>query len=164
MTSENTRRFIAKAVGKYGRRYDYQNAVYIKSSIKVAITCRRHGVFWQTPNTHLSGSGCPACAREKSIRRSSTDEFIAKARSIHGDAYLYESSVYVRSDEKLIVTCREHGDFLQSPNSHLSGRGCPECGASRRSAARRKVRSLRAGSASRRRARTKQSIANQRWL
>jgi len=32
---------------------------------------------------------------------------------------------------KLIITCPEHGEFEQSPNSHLSGRGCPICKSSK---------------------------------
>ena len=31
-------------------------------------------------------------------------------------------------NEKVIITCKEHGDFLQSPNGHLNGHGCYKCG------------------------------------
>lgn len=164
MHREKTKRFISKAVGKYGRRYSYENTVYVRSSAKIAITCRAHGTFWQTPNAHLSGAGCPDCGRERSRRRSSTEEFISKAEAVHNGKYSYASSVYVRSDEKLVITCGSHGDFSQSPNAHLSGRGCPECGLSRRSLARRKVRGFKSDRAARSRASVASSVISRRWL
>lgn len=54
-------------------------------------------------------------------------DFITKARLRHGDAYDYSKTVYVKAHAKLTITCRKHGDFEQQANSHLSGRGCPEC-------------------------------------
>lgn len=30
------------------------------------------------------------------------------------------------------MTCSEHGDFEVTPNNHLKGRGCPDCGAEKR--------------------------------
>lgn len=57
-----------------------------------------------------------------------TENFIVKARRTHGDKYDYSKSVYVKSKEKIIITCREHGDFNQTPNNHLRGAGCFKCG------------------------------------
>lgn len=58
---------------------------------------------------------------------SKTQLFIEKARAVHGDRYNYPKTVYVRSKEKLIIACKEHGDFEQRPNAHLSGHGCAAC-------------------------------------
>lgn len=41
--------------------------------------------------------------------------------------YSYENVDYVNANKKVIITCLVHGDFLQSPKSHLSGSGCPDC-------------------------------------
>ncbi len=61
--------------------------------------------------------------------RSSTEEFIAKAREVHGDKYSYEKTVYTGCTKPLIVTCSLHGDFKITPHKHISGKqGCPECG------------------------------------
>lgn len=42
--------------------YTYELVVYINNRIKVAITCKVHGTFWQTPHSHRNGDGCPSCA------------------------------------------------------------------------------------------------------
>lgn len=71
--------------------------------------------------------------------RSSTEEFIAKAREVHGDKYSYEKTVYTGCTKPLIVTCRLHGDFETTPHKHVSGgQGCPECGKISRAAKRNK--------------------------
>ena len=57
-----------------------------------------------------------------------TEKFIEKARAVHGDTYDYSKTQYVRSTEKVCITCPEHGDFWQVPTSHLRGVGCPKCG------------------------------------
>ena len=44
--------------------YNYQNSIYRGNKIKLNIECPLHGDFQQTPNSHLSGSGCPQCATE----------------------------------------------------------------------------------------------------
>lgn len=85
-----TEDFVSKATAVHGDLYDYSKAEYVRSSVKVEIVCRIHGVFRQTPNAHLSGSGCPKCAG----KFLSTDEFIAKARSVHGDRFSYDSTEY----------------------------------------------------------------------
>lgn len=42
--------------------YSYTNVIYTGNKNKVEIICKHHGSFWQTPNNHLIGSGCPECA------------------------------------------------------------------------------------------------------
>lgn len=61
--SSNTEEFIIKAMKVHGNKYDYSQVVYVKNSIKVNIICKKHGVFSQTPQCHIKGSGCPICAR-----------------------------------------------------------------------------------------------------
>ncbi|QYB17523.1 SPbeta prophage-derived protein [Pacmanvirus S19] len=56
-----------------------------------------------------------------------TKNFIVKARIVHMDKYDYLSAKYIGAMIKLIITCRLHGDFMQSPNNHLRGKGCPKC-------------------------------------
>ena len=61
------------------------------------------------------------------MKRLTTEEFIEKARAIHGDKYDYSKVVYKTSQEKVIIVCPKHGEFLQRPNCHLNGAGCPKC-------------------------------------
>lgn len=56
------------------------------------------------------------------------EDFLLKAREIHGDKYKYSKINYLTNKHKITITCHIHGDFNQTPNSHLNGNGCPECG------------------------------------
>lgn len=117
--------FIAKAKLKHGERYIYDNVKYEHSGVKISVTCREHGDFSLTPNGHLNGQGCPECARLAA--RLTTEEFVEKARLKHGNRYDYDKVQYELTNVKVTITCREHGDFQQKPNDHLSGQGCPAC-------------------------------------
>ena len=55
------------------------------------------------------------------------ENFIRKAREIHNGFYGYDKVKYVTNRTKVIITCPEHGDFLQTPDAHLRGCGCPVC-------------------------------------
>lgn len=125
-----TQLFIEKARAVHGDRYDYSKTVYVRSGDKVIITCSDHGDFEQTPDNHGQGHGCAKCAfglvsQGKIV--ASAKVFIEKARAEHGNRYDYSKTVYVHSQEKVIITCKEHGDFEQRPFSHLEGKGCPRC-------------------------------------
>jgi hypothetical protein len=61
------------------------------------------------------------------MRKLTTEEFIAKAKAIHGDRYDYSKATYVSSKNKITITCKKHGDFTQRPDAHLVG-GCRLCG------------------------------------
>jgi len=61
------------------------------------------------------------------MRKLTTEEWIAKAKLVHGDVYDYSKTVYKTSREKLIITCKIHGDFLQNPGDHTQGNGCIDC-------------------------------------
>ena len=52
---------------------------------------------------------------------------LEKFISVHGSKYNYDKFTYLGSKVKSIITCKIHGDFLQSPEKHGSGRGCPKC-------------------------------------
>ena len=126
-----TQIFIEKARAKHGDSYDYGRVTYVRNSDKVTITCKKHGDFEQRPGNHLSGGGCAKCGFESAaVKRSeeSKNSFIERSRAVHGDRYGYDRVFYVRSLEKVIITCKIHGDFEQRPNCHLQGYGCDKCG------------------------------------
>lgn len=60
-----TASFIEKAQDVHGQKYCYSKVNYKKSQQKVCIICPIHGEFWQTPNNHLNGQGCPICSESK---------------------------------------------------------------------------------------------------
>ncbi|GAA2725718.1 hypothetical protein [Cellulomonas aerilata] len=126
----STVEFIEQAIETHGESYDYSRTAYVTSARKVQIGCFRHGFFWQVPSSHLRGTGCPDCGVEKRTanQTSSTEEFVAKAHRIHGAAYEYRHVLYVTAQQKVAIECPRHGMFRQTPNQHLSGSGCPDCG------------------------------------
>ncbi len=119
-----TEEFIQRAKEVHGDRYDYSKVVYETGRKKVCIVCPEHGEFWQTPQKHLSGQGCAMCYGNVKM---SHEEFIRRANKIHHGKYNYSKVVYNGYEEKVCIICPEHGEFWQTPHSHLSGRGCQEC-------------------------------------
>ena len=128
----------------HGDLYDYSLFEYVGMHIKSRIICRLHGVFEQAPHSHLKGQGCPVCGRLRRIGKmyDSRERFIEKARNRHGDRYDYSKVVYKSSYDYVCITCPKHGDFMQKPNTHLNGCGCPKCYNERRSEINRKDFSL----------------------
>lgn len=57
-----------------------------------------------------------------------SEEFIRKAKLYHQDKYDYSKSVYTNTRKKIIVICKEHGEFYILPYNHIYGRGCKLCG------------------------------------
>jgi hypothetical protein len=57
----NVVEFLKKARAKHGERYDYSQVFYDFAKTPVTIVCPYHGVFHQTPDSHLRGSGCSGC-------------------------------------------------------------------------------------------------------
>lgn len=118
--------FVHQSNIVHSNKYQYQRVDYKNSHTKVVICCPIHGEFSQSPTSHLAGNGCSKCMAD--TRRDNVETFVKKARLIHGTTYDYSKFVYVGSRTKGIVVCRSHGEFLQSPNVHLSRQaGCPTC-------------------------------------
>jgi len=120
--------FIEKANKKHNNRYDYSKVEYKNSKTKVIIICPKHGEFKQSPNSHLRGSGCLFCGKEK-IRNSGTrfkQSFIKKANQKHSCKYEYSKVDYKNSVTPVIIICPEHGEFEQTPTDHLRY-GCVSC-------------------------------------
>ena len=129
----DTESFIKESKKKHGDKYDYSKVEYIDAKTKVCIICPIHGEFWITPNNHLRGRGCYKCGREVSALKQSltTEEFIKKAKCIHGDKYDYSKVVYINNHTNVCIVCKEHGEFSQKPIKHLKGQGCPKCNESK---------------------------------
>lgn len=61
-----------------------------------------------------------------------TQDFIKRAKTRHGDKYNYDKVVYVGYNKNVVINCPEHGDFEQTPATHQSGGGCKMCYNNRR--------------------------------
>lgn len=88
-----------------------------------------HGEFIQTSHDHLKGIGCPKCGiiKRSFVRKLGIKKFIEKSNVIHSKKYNYSDVNYINNYTKIEIICKEHGPFLQTPNSHLSGNGCSKC-------------------------------------
>lgn len=120
---------INNLIKKHGNKYDYSLVNYKNYQGLIKIICPKHGVFEQRYDHHLNGSGCPKCGNIEigEHTRSNTSEFIKKSKIIHKDIYDYSLVEYKKAITKVKIKCRTHGIFFQTPNSHLSGSGCPKC-------------------------------------
>ena len=61
------------------------------------------------------------------MKKLTTEEWVEKARATHGDKYDYSKVEYKNYITKVIISCSEHGEFLQRPGHHTRGIGCPKC-------------------------------------
>lgn len=51
--------FIRRARARHGEQYDYSRVEYRNTKTKVEIVCPVHGSFFQSPEKHMAGAGCP---------------------------------------------------------------------------------------------------------
>ena len=112
----------------HNKFYDYSKFSYVKSNIPSIIICPKHGEFKQTPNTHLSGSGCMECGYEKNGVRLNSEDFFNKCKEIHNNKYKYDENSYTTTMDNITIFCEKHGRFDQRASAHLyAGCGCPRC-------------------------------------
>ena len=116
-------KFLLRAIEKHGNKYDYSKVEYNTTKDKVCIICPEHGEFWQSPEKHMNGQGCPKCIG----RFLTKDKFIRKARDVHGDKYDYSKVEIKKKKDKVCIICPEHGEFWQFPYTHMKNHGCPKC-------------------------------------
>ena len=129
--------FIDKANKIHNNYYDYSLVNYVKATSKVKIICPKHGEFEQQPNNHLFGQRCIKCMGDnvRKARKFTINTWIDKFKKIHGDRYNYSLVKEFEGDganNKIIIICSKHGEFLQTPNAHLHMKhGCPYCNISK---------------------------------
>ena len=116
--------FVARAKEVHGGKYDYSLAKYCGWCGIITIICPVHGEFLQKGGDHLHGNGCQRCGQ---IYLKTTPKFIVDATKLHGDLYDYSLVDYHCNKKHVTIICKKHGKFLQTPNSHLQGDGCPTC-------------------------------------
>jgi len=126
----NLTEFTVKAVKIHGNKYNYDKTEYINAHTKILISCNTcKNLFLQTPNKHLLGHGCPNCAiinKRKPVL--TTEEYISKAKSVHGDKYNYDNTIYSGPNKKVVIHCNNCGhDLEQIANIHLKSGKCANC-------------------------------------
>jgi Zn finger protein HypA/HybF involved in hydrogenase expression len=122
--------FLKRAEKVHANRYEYVEDTYKNYTTKMQMFCSEHGLFEQTPHSHISmKTGCPLCGNLSAGVSNQkgwevvSDMFI----SVHGDRYNYDSSSYQDVSHKMRIECSRHGWFEQKPYQHYFGHGCIKC-------------------------------------
>lgn len=119
-------KFISKANKLFNHKYDYSKVECGCATDFVTIHCNIHGDFKLRCSSHLKGFGCKVCQQEERNKQNK-ETFLKRARVLHGNKYTYSNVEYTTHITKVHITCPKHGDFIQTPCSHLRGAGCPVC-------------------------------------
>lgn len=128
--------FVKRVIEKCKKAHDNDDYVYhpefIKNSTeKIGIECKKHGMFWQTINNHVTKkSRCPHCVKEEqaNLLKLTFEDVVKEANKIHNNKYIYHEETYINTSNKTLITCPIHGDFTQTMHNHIGGQGCPKCG------------------------------------
>ena len=107
-----------------GGKYDYSKVDYKNAKEKVCIICPEHREFYQKPNNHLGGIGCPKCGGRAKL---TIDEYIERAKMVHNNKYDYSKVKFKKVVDKVCIVCPNHGEFYQSFKNHMRGLGCRRC-------------------------------------
>ena len=129
MTNEEYRRRVYEV---HGDEYDLSELEFKSWDDDVTIICKIHGRKQINARALLyKKHGCNECRGRhiSEAKRMKTDEFVERAKKIHGDNFTFEHTDLNDRDEKgrIIVTCKVHGDIRMLPDSILSGHGCRLC-------------------------------------
>lgn len=106
--------------------YGYGERTYTRVHDVVDIECPTHGMFSQKLSDHIyKGAGCPTCAGKARV---SFDEFVVRARAVHGDLYKYDSAQYTTISSPTTIVCPTHGPWSTLAYNHThNASGCPSC-------------------------------------
>lgn len=105
--------FIKRGNEIHMEKYDYSKVKYITAKKKVCIICPTHGEFWQTPDKHLQGCGCPKCVQPFSKTEKEIADYI---KSLIG-----ENNVIER--DRTILEGKELDIFIPSLNFAIEYNG-----------------------------------------
>ena len=92
-----TKKFIDKAKLIHSDKYDYSLAEYITAKTRIDIICKKHGIFKQKPNDHLSRHGCPKCCQ------SSGEQIIGDYLDLNKIEYIGQYSFYDCKNIKKLI-------------------------------------------------------------
>jgi hypothetical protein len=122
----NTAVFVQRAIAVHGKKYSYSRTVYRYALEKVEIVCRKHGPFWQTPNSHVDGKGCVECGRDSQAEKSRYSQHeVAEHFKQHGCRLL---SPYRNGKSPLKYICQCGRRKTTTWNSFSAGHRCRACG------------------------------------
>jgi len=126
------KKVLSRFKGAHGGRYDYSRVQYGGQQSPVEIVCEKHGSFFQKPEYHWSGAGCPKCYHEDvrgASQRLTQQEFVSRAVTALPKCIDFSKAEYVNSSTNVLVTCTQHdASFWANPRGLMAGENpCPRC-------------------------------------
>ena len=123
--------FLILAKKKHNNKFIYNDEtekMFNGSHSIIPVFCPIHGRFEVIAKNHLKYD-CEKCSYiSRGLKfRSNKEEFVKKGEIIHNCKYDYSESEYIDAKTPITIICPIHGRFPQTPNDHLSGKGCPKC-------------------------------------
>ena len=61
------------------------------------------------------------------MKKLTQEDFILRSKKVFGDRYDYSLAIYKGINIKVKIICPIHGEFMQTPYSHMAGHACPKC-------------------------------------
>jgi Zn ribbon nucleic-acid-binding protein len=123
---KTTEEYINEAISVHGNDFDYSKIVYVNDRSDIIVICKKHDEFKINANRFLRKGNCAKCVNRHNY---TNEEFIEKANLIHKNEYDYSKTKYINNYTKIIIICREHGEFIQKPSTHINDKiGCAKCG------------------------------------
>lgn len=98
------------------------NSTELQDYVEVKCLAHNHKFSQQLRYVEQGKIGCDFCLRL------SLEQFIEKAKSVHGSKYDYSPVSYLNNETTISINCPKHGIFKVKPRNHLSGNGCKFCG------------------------------------
>ena len=114
----------------HGDALRFQINEYENIRQKITVSCQLHGKFQSSIGNLFTGRGCLKCSLAKTAhsRRLSNDDWIKKAKAVHGNRYNYKDTCYDGANNKLTIICRQHGPFEIRASNHINKKqGCRKC-------------------------------------
>lgn len=108
---------------KFKGKLDFSNSIYTGNSNYINFICYKHGEQRAIASNLLTAKhGCPKCANEaiSAALTSTQEDFVKKAKDVHGDKYSYDKSIYINSSTPVEIYCNECQEyFWQTPANHI---------------------------------------------
>jgi hypothetical protein len=120
----------------HGPNYTVVPGTFTKLRERVTMECKKHGqyiavasnVVTRNNTSDRPWAGCRKCQQESTILPK--EEFVAKAKALHGDRYNYDKTVYLGALKKVEIFCNSCERYFwiraadhTSPRKH----GCSQC-------------------------------------
>ena len=116
-------KFIEKAIGVHGDRYDYSKVEYVNCSSSIIIICGSHGEFEQKPTKHLLGRGCRRCGNENKEKKWDEDSF-REAVAKRLPNLNFTKTKFKNFLTSVTYSCPIHGDKNTAPSNLFKIKGC----------------------------------------